>query len=73
MEKKAHRGKNYTKQLFKKVEKVTCLFVRRFAGRNQYLLSCFDDIIIFTNEDNGASEIQSSLENLKKKYECKIK
>ena len=67
LEKKlAHRGRNYTKQLFKKFEKDTCLFVRRFVGRNQYLLSWFDDIINFTNEDNEASEIRSSLEKLKK-------
>ena len=68
LEKKlAHRGRNYTRQLFKKFEKDTCLFVRRFVGRNQYLLSWFDDIINFTNEDNEASEIRSSLEKLKKK------
>ena len=36
-------------------------FVRRIGKRNQYLLSWVDDILIFTNEDNEASEIKSSI------------
>ena len=50
------------KQLkFEKSEQDPCLFVRRNGRRNQYLLSWVEDILIFTNEDNEASEIKSSI------------
>ena len=56
-----HLADILTKQLkFEKSEQDPCPFVRRIGKRNQYL-SWFDDILIFTNEDNEASEIRSSI------------
>ena len=57
-----HLADILTKQLkFAKSEQDPCLFVQRIGKRNQYLLSWVDDILIFTNEDNEASEIKSSI------------
>ena len=57
-----HLADILTKQLkFEKSEQYPCLFVRRIVKRNQYLLSWVDDILIFTYEDNEASEIKSSI------------
>ena len=57
-----HLADILTKQLkFEKSDQDPCLFVRQIGRRNQYLSSWVNDILIFTDEDNEASEITSSI------------
>ena len=46
--------------MIRKPEQDPCLFVRRIGKRNQYFLSWVAGILVFTNEDTEASEIESS-------------